>query len=402
MTTFPCGILLGLSFMLFTFTLDAQWSECTNGLSGTARYGQYTASVVGNAIYACPFGQGVFMSVDNGLSWTAKNTGLTNLNVRRVAASGTMLFACTYSKIFRSSDGGDSWESKSTGITSDTLYGLGVCGNAIYTSCKYGNVYVSTDDGESWTVKNAGRPSANVFHFGAFGSTMFAGCSLGLFATSDGGDSWTEKNSGLTTFDVRSIATNGTVMFVGTQAGGAFLSTDGGDSWERKSNGLLNTWVYSLVMNGADVFAGTLQGGIYNSRDSGENWIEVKGDLVVNATYTMVISGGYIFACTDNGLFKASLSEVTEVEAATQAMEFGIFPNPVRDRIHARVSNPGIRTSVVIYNTLGMPVYSQEHESGSGDAASMEISLPGITPGLYFATFRSGSDVRTRRFVVQR
>jgi len=58
---------------------------------------------------------GVFLSTDNGTSWNAVNTGLTNtyvlnLTVRNNPAGGTDIFAGTSNGLFLSTNNSTSWE----------------------------------------------------------------------------------------------------------------------------------------------------------------------------------------------------------------------------------------------------------------------------------------------------
>jgi len=65
---------------------------------------------------------GVYKSTDGGDSWSAVNTGLTNLDVRALALSPAYaidhnLFAGTYGGgIFKSTDGGASWSAMNEGL----------------------------------------------------------------------------------------------------------------------------------------------------------------------------------------------------------------------------------------------------------------------------------------------
>ncbi|MCK7528688.1 MAG: hypothetical protein MZV64_69590 [Ignavibacteriales bacterium] len=66
---------------------------------------------------------GVFLSTNNGTSWTAVNTGLTNTNVRALAVSGTNLFAGTDGGgVFLSTNNGTSWTAVNTGLTNTNVY----------------------------------------------------------------------------------------------------------------------------------------------------------------------------------------------------------------------------------------------------------------------------------------
>jgi hypothetical protein len=68
--------------------------------------------VSGSAIFAGIYDGGVYLSTDNGASWTPVNTGLTDFNVVSLAVSDGALFAGTYE----------------AGVWSSPLSGIGVTG----------------------------------------------------------------------------------------------------------------------------------------------------------------------------------------------------------------------------------------------------------------------------------
>jgi len=83
--------LLSLGFIITTSQLTAQWIQ-TNG-----PYGGYVScfAVSGTNLFAGTWGGGIFLSTNNGESWTAVNNNLTNLYVRSLTVSGKSLFAGT-------------------------------------------------------------------------------------------------------------------------------------------------------------------------------------------------------------------------------------------------------------------------------------------------------------------
>jgi hypothetical protein len=70
----------------------AQWVQ-TNGPYG----GMIISFAVSGTNLFAGTGDGVFLSTDNGTSWTIVNNGLTSTNVSALAVSGTNLFAGTAS-----------------------------------------------------------------------------------------------------------------------------------------------------------------------------------------------------------------------------------------------------------------------------------------------------------------
>ena len=71
--------------------LHAQWVQ-TNGPYG----GVISCLIVnGTNLFAGTYDAGVFLSTNNGTSWTEVNSGLTSTVVEALAVSGTNLFAGT-------------------------------------------------------------------------------------------------------------------------------------------------------------------------------------------------------------------------------------------------------------------------------------------------------------------
>ncbi|MCL4512385.1 MAG: T9SS type A sorting domain-containing protein [Bacteroidetes bacterium] len=79
-----------LASLVMSIPLSAQWVQ-TNGPSYVRSF-----AVSGTNLFAGTVGGGVFLSTNNGTSWTAVNTGLTNISVWSLAVSGTNLFDGTY------------------------------------------------------------------------------------------------------------------------------------------------------------------------------------------------------------------------------------------------------------------------------------------------------------------
>jgi len=92
MKTIACiRVLVALMFTTSSPIL-AQWVQTNGPYGGDVR----CFAISGTNLFAGTYGGGVFLSTNNGTSWTAVNTGLTNPNVQSLAVSGTNLFAGTW------------------------------------------------------------------------------------------------------------------------------------------------------------------------------------------------------------------------------------------------------------------------------------------------------------------
>ena len=140
---------------------NAQWVQ-TNGPYG-GRVECLAAS--GTNLFAGTY-VGVFLSTNNGTSWTEVNSGLTNTNVRSLAVSGTNLFAGTHGGgVFLSTNNGASWTAVNNGLVSPFVYAFAVSGGNLFagTLGNGGGVFLSTNNGTSWTLVNNGLTSINVY-----------------------------------------------------------------------------------------------------------------------------------------------------------------------------------------------------------------------------------------------
>jgi len=228
MKTIACiGVIVAIIFTTSS-PIFAQWVQ-TNG-----PYGGYIRcfAVSGTNIFAGT-GGGVFLSANNGTSWTDVNKGLTNTDVQALAVSGTNLFAGTWGGgVFLSTNNGISWTAVNTGLTNTDVQALAVSGTNIFAGTDGGGVFLSTNNGTSWTAVNMGLPHIRVYSLAVSGTNIFAGTrGDGVFLSTNNGTSWTAVNKGLTNDYVHSLAVSGTNIFAGTEGCGVFLSTNNGISW---------------------------------------------------------------------------------------------------------------------------------------------------------------------------
>ncbi len=117
---------ISVMVIIYPFTSIAQdfWQQ-TSGPDG----GMVTGFSINSnrQLFAGTWGQGVFRSMDDGVSWTHIISGLTNKHIRTFAINTNgHIFAGTQGGVFRSMDNGDSWTQAHAGITVNVVYSLAI------------------------------------------------------------------------------------------------------------------------------------------------------------------------------------------------------------------------------------------------------------------------------------
>ncbi len=166
----------------------------------------------------------LFLSTNNGSSWTQKNSGLPGDPVLGLAAIGPNIFAGTFGGgVYVSANNGNSWTAANSGMTDKSVQALTVDGSRIYAgtgNSGVGNVYVSLNNGSSWIASNTGLPGTGVYAMAANGSRVFAGfLGNGVYYSTSNGLTWAALNAGLTNMHVWALYTNGTYLFAATENG---------------------------------------------------------------------------------------------------------------------------------------------------------------------------------------
>jgi photosystem II stability/assembly factor-like uncharacterized protein/transposase-like protein len=298
-------IIVGISFLyLFSQPASAQWVQ-TNGPYYV--WDISSLAVSGSNIFA-GIGSGVFLSTNNGTSWTAVNSGLpTNSSINCLAVSGSNIFAGTGSGVFLSTNNGTSWTAVNSGLTNTAVEDLDVSGSNIFAATSGGGVFLSTNNGTSWAAVNSGLSPYGLYvnSLAVNGSNIFAGTfGSGVFLSNNNGTSWTAAvNSGLTCDTVFCFAVSGSNIFAGT-ASGVFLSTNNGTSWTAVKSGLpTNSFIRSLAVSGTgEIFAGAGGAGVFLSTNNGTSWTAVNSGLSNGFVQALAVSStGGIFAGTSGG-----------------------------------------------------------------------------------------------------
>jgi len=170
---------------------------------------------------------GVFISSNNGSNWDT--TGLIDINngVQTLATKGDTIFAGVFSDggVYVSLNNGISWKQADSGLPSNTdVMTFAISGNNIFAGTQGNGVYLSSNNGKLWTAVNNGLTNNEIMSIVLNGNNIFAGTDGGgVFLSTNNGSNWTAINNGLPTNTfARALAINGNYLFAGTSDGGVW------------------------------------------------------------------------------------------------------------------------------------------------------------------------------------
>ena len=301
-----CSVFLLLTLFNNSLT-QAQWIQ-TNG-----PYGGFVNcfAKLGTKLFAGTE-NGVFLSTDNGKSWSATNTGMEGAYINSLTVFGTHILAGAQ-KIYMSTDEGATW--KIFGNNIGFVLSLTVSGSNIFAGTAYNGVYVSSFNGSEWTAANTGIENMKVTCLAVYGNYIFAGTEgNGIYRSFDNGKNWYSVDIGVDKAGIMSLAVSDTKIFCGTERNGMFFSADSGKQWSSINIDLNPKHVPSLAVSGTDIFASTIDGFLI-STDNGITWNQSNTGLTnpqINSLFSFSDSlgsanilagtgGGGIFLSTNNG-----------------------------------------------------------------------------------------------------
>lgn len=208
---------------------------------------------------------------------------------------GINLFAGTGKGVFLSTNNGVSWTAVNNGLTHQVINALCFCGTNLFAGSE--GVYLSTDYGTSWT--SCGLSSNVVYSLLSIDTNIFAGTESGAFLSNINGSNWTAIDSGFVHIfvDVSAFTFNGPNIFAGLQGNGIYLSTNKGTSWSIVNDGLTDKGITSLFANGSNIFAGTW-GGVFLSTNNGAEWSNIGLTELTGGVNTLAVCSNYLFAGT--------------------------------------------------------------------------------------------------------
>jgi hypothetical protein len=235
-----------------------------------------TASV----LYTATTTGGVFTSTDDGATWAAANgsttgTPLADPNTRSIVTdaadtAGKTAYVGTTTDVFVTTDAGATkWTSTGFPTTNDSILALAIGGGNVYAATHGGIVYKY--DGTAWTdlalTPNPGAIDSLAFNAG----TLLAGAADGHVFVYDGTTWTTTITAG--THPIVQITIGTAVGYAASNGEGVFKTTDSGATWTAATSGITNLAVGGVAVDAttvSTVFAGTDGDGFFKTLSAGQ------------------------------------------------------------------------------------------------------------------------------------
>ncbi len=283
----------------------ATWTRISAGLpSGTIG----SIAAAGSKIVTICNGS-IYNTTNDGATWSAANTGGLYFPAQTLFSNGAILLAgATRSGLFISTDLGDTWAPSNSGLGYARAEAMIAVETVLYAATKNSGVFISTDNGSTWFPWSAGLTSNEFYALctaqnATGGTNLLTGGPSGVYVSSDLGMHWSKSNDGLTSTSILALTSLGSNIFAAVTNNGVWRSTNDGASWEQVINGMTSAMMNDFTILGATLYAGGA--GVFRSPDFGQNWTETNPAFSTTTTKCLVANGGGLFAGTNAGVFSS-------------------------------------------------------------------------------------------------
>ncbi|MBI5476974.1 MAG: T9SS type A sorting domain-containing protein [Ignavibacteriales bacterium] len=397
-----------LLFMFSVTTQYAQWTQ--SGLNGQI---VRTINVDGNKIFAGT-DNGTYLSIDNSSSWTSLNNSpmSASTQVMAIVHNGNTMIAGTWGQgIFISVDNGTNW-SCSYPNYNFSVNSLALCNDGSIL-IGAGGVWRSTDDGTSW-AQTSDQGLINAITINGVEVFIGEGQNSGISRSTDNGVTWLDWNNALTRGRaVRSLGRCGGYIFAGFFSEGVYRTATGDSNWIAVNSGLPDNGaggvptITAFLTHGNNIFVGIAGSGMFLSTNYGSSWGPVNDGLTsINirslAIYdTLLLTGTY-----EGGVWFRPLPQmVTDVEKENSTpTDFALlqnYPNPFNPNTNISYHLPTQSyVTLKVFDLLGREAASLVNEVEEAGYKTVWFDANGLSSGMYYYRLKAGRNSETKKLLL--
>ena len=370
----------------------------------------YTLAYSNTAIYAGTWGGNIYISTNQGTSWTKINQGMSVGFVWSLkVVNDNLIFAATEKGLYKYN--GSNWtlttlsgmdvHSISIGTTgSTTRIFAATWGNGVYTSTDFGATWLHSVDGcynllAMNTIEAVSAEKAFVTSFGG-----------GVFVTVNGGVSWSKINLGYSF--AWTVASSGNYIYAGTYGDGLYLSSNGGTNWSKVTT-LNAPFIYSLVVdNSGFVYAASWTSGVSVSKDNGATWTSLgMGGFGVSSIFVNPSTQDLFVGTKEGEVFFSRSGGTTDIdENSIIPTEFGLeqnYPNPFNPTTTIQFALPqGGMYKLMVYSVLGEEVAELVNNELSAGIHKVSFDASRLSSGMYIYRLTGNNVTITKKMLLMK
>lgn len=269
-----------------------------------------------NIVYAGTH-DGLYATIDNGLSWV-QNNFLSNIPVSSILIDSNNNIYCgtgyynNGNGVFYSDDGGLNWTQ--LGLAGKIVLSLAFDSQGnVYAGTKQDGLFKTTDLGQTWVQYNQGIYKKDVFRLklnkedmifiGSEGDGGFTSGGGGIFRSMDNGDFF--EHIGLPTSNVKNIVFSGDSLIFTSTPSGVQKYSKKNSNWSNV--GLHDVFGVTISPDGI-LYAATFAEGLFKSNDLGKNWTltNLTADSIMSTYNVLALGDDTVFVATEFNLRKTT------------------------------------------------------------------------------------------------
>ncbi|HYM20366.1 MAG TPA: T9SS type A sorting domain-containing protein [Candidatus Kapabacteria bacterium] len=286
-------------------------------------------------LYATAFGTAVYHSTDDGNTWTDITAGSLLIGINKtlmrascVTPSGTVFLGGFNGTVYRSIDNGLSWSIKRSGIPQDTIKFLTVGSQGyVFAFCTSG-VYYTTNNGDAWQLSSnlVTNPLAVTAH--STTGYVYASNADGVYYTNNNGASWLTLSSSLKNI-TGLVIESPSLFMIAASATAMSTSSSGGSVWFAATFPFASTPTFMYDDAAHQIaYAGTTGSGLYRTQRPSKSGVTmpvpVAWDASVVQNYPNPFAGETTirYVVPLSSLVRLDMLDITGKEIATLVNEF--------------------------------------------------------------------------------
>ncbi len=342
-----------------------------------------------NAIYALSQYGNLGKSTNNGASFSGAMNGISGSDPKNwdtpitFDPNNSQILYYGANKVYKTTNAAASWTSISPDLSNGPYNGNLTFGTIISIDVSPLDstlIYVGTDDGNVWETHNGGN------NWNLVSSTL--------------PNRWVTK-----VLASRNLLNTVYVTFsgyrYGENTGHVYKSVDAGINWTDISTNLPDIPINDIVQDSfGNLFIAT-DIGVIATKDEGITWEMLDDNFPSVVVTDLFIHEGSqrLFAATyGRSSYSLDISDnVLGITSFSETFDIKIYPNPASEYVIVQLGDTS-KGTINIYDISGKSVFQNIFDQNE---SNIQLSLEGITSGIYFLKIEQGNREITKKLIVK-